>query len=78
MGYAMNADVMIGGIESEEMLDYVRELNCRYAQGYHIGKPQRLADIINQTVLTKILSIVEDDSSVTQITLQQLEADADI
>lgn len=78
MGFAMNADVMIGGIESEEMLDYVRELNCRYAQGYHIGKPQRLAEIISHTVLTKILSIAEDDTSVTQITLKQLEADADI
>lgn len=48
MGYKLNSDVMVAGIESEESLDFARELNCRYAQGYHISKPQTLDFIIEQ------------------------------
>ena len=48
MASTLNSDVMIAGIESEEMLDYARKLNCHYAQGYHIGKPQDLTYIMDQ------------------------------
>ena len=67
MGYALKADVLVAGIENEEMLDYVRELNCRYAQGYHIGKPQRLAELINETVVNKIFLRSNEADTITPI-----------
>ena len=56
LGETLKADVLVGGIESEEMLDYVRELNCRYAQGYHIGKPMLLEDLNIRADIKRILS----------------------
>lgn len=52
----LKADVMVGGIETEEMLDYARELNCRYAQGYHIGMPMLLENLNVRTSIKMILS----------------------
>ncbi len=46
MGKAINADIVVEGIETEEMLQALRELGCDYAQGYLIGKPQTLEELL--------------------------------
>jgi len=46
MGKAIDADIVVEGIETEEMLDALRRLECDYAQGYLIGKPQTLDELL--------------------------------
>jgi EAL domain-containing protein (putative c-di-GMP-specific phosphodiesterase class I) len=33
-------------VENQAVLDIVRALNVNYAQGYHLGRPQKLADVL--------------------------------
>lgn len=47
MGKAIDADIVVEGIETEEMLQALRDLGCDYAQGYLIGKPQTLEELIS-------------------------------
>jgi EAL domain-containing protein (putative c-di-GMP-specific phosphodiesterase class I) len=46
MIHALGANTVIEGIETQAQLDVLRSLGCRYAQGYLIGKPQPLADVL--------------------------------
>jgi EAL domain-containing protein (putative c-di-GMP-specific phosphodiesterase class I) len=43
---ALRAHAVVEGIETQGQLDVLRRLGCRYAQGYLIGKPQPLADVL--------------------------------
>lgn len=44
--HAIGADALVEGIETQDQLDVLRTLDCRYAQGYLIGRPQPLADVL--------------------------------
>ncbi|MBB5209309.1 EAL domain-containing protein [Chiayiivirga flava] len=46
--HAIGAQALVEGIETEEQLDVLRALGCRYAQGYLIGRPQPLADVLRR------------------------------
>jgi len=46
MVHDLGADVVVEGIETEEQLAVLRELGCRYAQGYLIGKPQPIEELL--------------------------------
>jgi diguanylate cyclase len=46
MIHALGADAVVEGIETQAQLDVLRRLGCRYAQGYLIGRPQPLADVL--------------------------------
>ena len=46
MGKAIDADIVVEGIETEPMLQALRDLGCDYAQGYLIGKPQTLDELL--------------------------------
>jgi EAL domain-containing protein (putative c-di-GMP-specific phosphodiesterase class I) len=46
MGKAIGADIVVEGIETPELLEALRSLDCDYAQGYLIGKPQTLDELI--------------------------------
>ena len=46
MGKAIGADIVVEGIETPELLEALRTLECDYAQGYLIGKPQTLEQLI--------------------------------
>lgn len=48
MGKAIDADIVVEGIETEDMLQALRDLGCDYAQGYLIGKPQTLEELIGR------------------------------
>jgi EAL domain-containing protein (putative c-di-GMP-specific phosphodiesterase class I) len=45
---ALDADVVAEGVETLEQLEALREMGCRYAQGYWIGKPELLMNSTNQ------------------------------
>lgn len=42
LGHAMNLSVVAEFVESEEILQVLRELGVDYAQGYHLGRPMSL------------------------------------
>jgi EAL domain-containing protein (putative c-di-GMP-specific phosphodiesterase class I) len=46
MARALGAEVVVEGIETEEMLQALHRLGCDYAQGYLIGRPQTLAEML--------------------------------
>jgi EAL domain-containing protein (putative c-di-GMP-specific phosphodiesterase class I) len=46
MGKAIGAEIVVEGIETEEMLESLRRLDCDYAQGWLVGKPQTLGDLL--------------------------------
>jgi diguanylate cyclase len=46
MIHALGASVVVEGIETDEQLQVLRGLECRFAQGYLIGRPQPLADVL--------------------------------
>jgi EAL domain-containing protein (putative c-di-GMP-specific phosphodiesterase class I) len=46
MARALEADVVVEGIESAEMLDALGALGCDYAQGYFVGRPQTLEQLL--------------------------------
>ncbi len=48
MGKAIGAEIVVEGIETEAMLDALRRLECDYAQGYLIGKPQTLNELLSK------------------------------
>lgn len=48
LGSALSAEIVVEGIETERQLEALRILGCRYAQGYLIGRPQSLADLLAQ------------------------------
>lgn len=48
MGKAIGADIVVEGIETEEMLAALRELGCDYAQGWLIGKPWTLDEALQR------------------------------
>lgn len=47
MVHGLGADVVVEGIEEQAELEVLQALKCRYAQGYLIGKPQTLAEILS-------------------------------
>jgi len=46
MGKAIGADLVVEGIETPALLAALRWLQCDYAQGYLIGKPQTLDQLL--------------------------------
>jgi EAL domain-containing protein (putative c-di-GMP-specific phosphodiesterase class I) len=46
MIHAVGATTVVEGIETEAQLVELRRLGCKYAQGYLLGKPQPLADVL--------------------------------
>lgn len=46
MIHALDADVVVEGVETEAQMRVLREMKCRYAQGYLIGRPQPLGDVL--------------------------------
>jgi len=47
MADALGCDIVAEGVETRAQLDCLRELGCRYAQGYLIGKAQSLDSVLS-------------------------------
>ncbi|MCH7663943.1 MAG: EAL domain-containing protein, partial [Chloroflexi bacterium] len=39
LGHQLGLDVIVEGVETAEQLEFVRSLDCGYAQGYYFSKP---------------------------------------
>lgn len=39
LGHTLNLEVVAEGIESADIMDYLRRHGCNQAQGYHVGRP---------------------------------------
>lgn len=46
MAHRMGADVAVEGVETADQLQVLRELGCRYAQGWLVGRPQSLQEML--------------------------------
>jgi EAL domain-containing protein (putative c-di-GMP-specific phosphodiesterase class I) len=46
MARALGAEVVVEGVETEEMLAALRVLGCDYAQGWLVGRPQTLEELL--------------------------------
>ncbi|MGB0494887.1 MAG: EAL domain-containing protein [Kangiellaceae bacterium] len=44
MAKRLNLEVVAEGIETKEQLDYLKNKNCAFGQGYHLGKPMNKED----------------------------------
>jgi EAL domain-containing protein (putative c-di-GMP-specific phosphodiesterase class I) len=47
-GAALDIDVIAEGIETQEQLTALRDLGCRYGQGFLLGVPQPVASIVDR------------------------------
>jgi EAL domain-containing protein (putative c-di-GMP-specific phosphodiesterase class I) len=47
MAHALDLEVVAEAVENKNQLDFLRELDCDYAQGYYFAKPESRANIIN-------------------------------
>ena len=50
LAHELGLQVVAEGVEDEECLDFLRRIECDYAQGYLIGKPMRAADLTTLVV----------------------------
>lgn len=48
MAHGLGADVVVEGIETEAQLTALRELGCRYAQGWLVGRPLSREELLAQ------------------------------
>ncbi len=48
MAHGLGADVVVEGIETEGQLAVLRELGCRYAQGWLVGRPLSREELLAQ------------------------------
>ena len=46
LGHTLGLKVVAEGVETEAQLDLLAAMNCRYAQGYHLGVPQPAAELM--------------------------------
>ncbi len=49
MGRSLSAEIVVEGIETHEQLAALRRLGCRYAQGYLIGHPRTLQQLLHES-----------------------------
>jgi len=47
MGHQLGLSLVAEGIESDKQLDYLKELNCHYGQGFHLSRPLPLDKLIS-------------------------------
>ena len=47
MARALDCDLVAEGVETREQREILHRLGCRYAQGWLVGKPVALADVLN-------------------------------
>lgn len=50
LGRALQAEIVVEGVETRSQLEALRRLGCHYAQGYLIGRPRTLAEILADPV----------------------------
>lgn len=59
----MEIETVAEYVQDEDTLDILREIGVDWAQGFHIGEPQRLQEIFNDLPISDTTSIAEMDTS---------------
>jgi diguanylate cyclase (GGDEF)-like protein/PAS domain S-box-containing protein len=54
IGHVMELETIAEFVENEQILDKLREIGIDYAQGYHLGKPQPIASLLESKAIKKI------------------------
>ncbi|BCG64301.1 MAG: two-component system, chemotaxis family, CheB/CheR fusion protein [Methyloprofundus sp.] len=54
IGHVMGLETIAEFVENEQILDKLREIGIDYAQGYHLGKPQPIASLLESKAIRKI------------------------
>ena len=57
MAFAIGVDTICEGVETEEQLQFLREIGCSKIQGFYYGKPTPLEQILEQIKSGKILEV---------------------
>jgi EAL domain-containing protein (putative c-di-GMP-specific phosphodiesterase class I) len=45
LSHRIGASVVAEGVENEQQLEFLRNVNCDFVQGWHLGKPMP-ADVV--------------------------------
>lgn len=56
MAKCLGLKTLAEGVETQEQMDFLKEIGCEKAQGYYYGKPQPLADTMKHMETTGILA----------------------
>jgi EAL domain-containing protein (putative c-di-GMP-specific phosphodiesterase class I) len=48
LGHTLGLKVVAEGVEEEEQLVALEAMGCRYVQGYHLGRPEPAADLLER------------------------------
>jgi EAL domain-containing protein (putative c-di-GMP-specific phosphodiesterase class I) len=51
LGHTLGLKVVAEGIETEEQLLLLTEMKCRFAQGYHLGRPEPAAALVRRAAV---------------------------
>ncbi|WP_250037171.1 putative bifunctional diguanylate cyclase/phosphodiesterase [Paractinoplanes maris] len=51
LGHTLGLKVVAEGVETEEQLDLLAAMDCRYAQGYHLGVPEAPATLMSRVAV---------------------------
>ncbi|WP_250007710.1 EAL domain-containing protein [Actinoplanes sp. M2I2] len=54
LGHTLGLKVVAEGVETDEQLDLLAAMNCRYAQGYRLGVPEPAADLIARSAAVPV------------------------
>jgi EAL domain-containing protein (putative c-di-GMP-specific phosphodiesterase class I) len=55
LAHALDLPIVTEGVEESEALDWLREVGCDLAQGYHIARPLPLEDLLGWLAVTESL-----------------------
>lgn len=55
MGHGLSVKVVAEGVETDEQIELLKELECHYAQGFYIDKPMKSEEFENGLAILKAL-----------------------
>jgi diguanylate cyclase (GGDEF)-like protein/PAS domain S-box-containing protein len=55
LGQTLGLKVVAEGIETEEQLHLLTGMRCRYAQGYHLGRPEPAASLVERSATDPVV-----------------------
>jgi EAL domain-containing protein (putative c-di-GMP-specific phosphodiesterase class I) len=54
MGHTLGLRVVVEGVEDEAQLTMLVAIGCRLAQGYHLGRPEPVAAVMEKAALALV------------------------
>ena len=68
----MKLETVAEYVQSQGVLDVVRELGVDWAQGFHVGEPVRLKELFGEGTITDMAELVDVETAL----IRQLPSDA--